>query len=180
MKAIIQLNSHVQQHLEHNHHKRNKHIFHKTPNLSNNKFRHRQMKEMMICGMTSLNYDEDFNIELCSSTPSEKVVENNRKHFSCRSIFILVVTRRGHWHDRKCFPLFPFKTSLNRIWNKNSIYINWKLLQDMKHYWMSATSIVTVVTWQLLLIYSNSKRRLTYTTTIGCNKLQIITNNIHL
>ena len=37
---------------------------------------------------------------------------------------------------------------------------------------------VTIVTWQLLLIYSNSKGGLTYTTTICCNKLQIITNNI--
>ena len=49
-----------------------------------------------LYGMTSPNYDEDFNIELCPSTPSEKVVETKRKHFSCRSIFILVVARRGH------------------------------------------------------------------------------------
>ena len=41
-------------------------------------------------------------------------------------------------------------------------------------------SIVTIVTWQLLLIYSNSKTRLTFTTTICCNKLQLITNNISL
>ena len=38
-----------------------------------------QMKETMLCGMTSPNYAEDFNIELCSNTQSEKVVVTKRK-----------------------------------------------------------------------------------------------------
>ena len=51
-KGIIQLNSHVQQHLQHYlqqyHHKCNNHIFHKTHHLSNNKLHDCQMKEMML------------------------------------------------------------------------------------------------------------------------------------
>ena len=73
---------HEEGHIQQQHHKRNNRIFHKTHHLSNSKFQHLQMKEMKLCGMISLNFDEDFNIELCSSTPSKKVVETKGKHFS--------------------------------------------------------------------------------------------------
>ena len=44
-----------------------------------------------LCGMTSPNYDEDYNIEFISSTPSEKVVETDQQ----KTLFL--VTRYSPW-----------------------------------------------------------------------------------
>ena len=150
-KVIIHLNRHVQLHL---HHKPNNRIFHKTHHLSSNKFRHRQMKETMLY------------VVWRHRTMTVILISNYVPAHPAHPAFDIYLGVR----------FFPGDIA-QPTWNKNSIYIKWKLLQDMKHYWMSATSIVTIVTWQLLLIYSNSKTRLTHTTTICCNKLQIITNN---